>query len=537
CAAAVLAGLGRVLPAAGSRRTLLGTFAALACFSFLLMIPRIHPLALFALAAGVGLQAGRWLADRPAAVRRWARATTLPLAALILAAAAVVNVRFMLRDRASLHPAVAAPAGAPNVLLIIWDTVRSASLSLYGYERPTSTFLSEFARTGVVFDWAFTTAPWTLAAHGSLFTGHYPFDLTAGWDVPLDGRHATLAEELAARGFATGGFNANHIFGPAEYGLGRGFGHYEARPLSVGRVLTASPVLEQLFHVYRHRFDPDLVLHEWSGENVAASFWRWRERVGARPYFAFLNFFDAHEPYTPPAPFDTLFGRPDVRRVIVDRRPTDGEVRDLRDAYDGAIAYLDDQLRQLIGELERRGELDRTLIIIASDHGEHLGEHGLLDHGNTLYSPLLRVPLVIRMPGRVPADRRIQHAISLRDLPRTVFDLVGVRPAVDFPGRSLARFWTGDGAAVAGDTVLAQVPFAPGQPDWYPLAAGDIRSVLLWPLQLIVDGRGEEQVFDLAEDPAGLRDIAAQVAPGDLERLRAALAAFPARARVENAAR
>jgi arylsulfatase A-like enzyme len=277
------------------------------------------------------------------------------------------------------------------------------------------------------------------------------------------------------------------------------------------------------------------VPEERTADDITSSFLRWRrQQIGTRPYFAFLNYFDAHEPYTPPAPFDEQFGRPRVRQVINNRRPTDEELRDARDAYDGAIAYLDAELKQLLGELERRGELDNTLVIITSDHGEHLGEHGLLDHGNTLYSPLLRVPLVLTMPARIPAGLRVEEAISLRNLPSTILDLLGIEPRRPFPGYPLARSWqSAPGAGTArADTVLAQVPFAPGQPEWYPLAAGDMRSVLLWPHQLIVDGKGREEVYDLERDPAALHNVANQVDPAVLTRLRGALAEYPARARV-----
>ncbi|HEX6309674.1 MAG TPA: sulfatase [Longimicrobiales bacterium] len=529
-AAALLVALGRRVPALGSRRVLVGVLVALSCYTILLMVPRIHALALLALAAGIGLQLGPRLAARPRLLHRLTRATLVPILALILAGTALVNAGSLLRDRRVDGPAA---GDRPNVLLIILDTVRAASLGLYGHERPTSPFLDEFASRAVVFDRAFSTAPWTLAAHGSFFTGYYPFDLTAGWDVPLDDRYPTLAEELAASGYTTGGFNANHIFGPAEYGLARGFHHYEARPLSIGRVLTASSVLERLYHVYNRVFDANLALHRRTAGEVTARFWRWRETTGSGPWFAFLNFFDAHEPYTPPAPYDRMFGTPRVRRVIFERRPTESDFRDVRDAYDGAIAYMDDQLRRLITELERRGELDRTLIIIASDHGEHLGEHGLLDHGNSLYAPLLHVPLVMSLPGGVAGGSRVSRAVTLRDLPNTVFDIVGIQPRTPFPGESLTRFWPEPDSAP--DTLLAQVPFAPGQPEWYPLARGDIRSVVLWPLQLIVDGSGAEEVFHLERDPTGLYDIADRLPARELDRLRAALAAYPERARLEPA--
>src|SRR5205085_8095982 len=116
------------------------------------------------------------------------------------------------------------------------------------------------------------------------------------------------------------------------------------------------------------------------------------------------------------------------------------------------IASLDHHVGLLLDELERRGVLDNTLVIITSDHGEHFGEHNLLLHGNSLYRDLLHVPLVVIAPGRVPAGRRVKEFVSLRDLPATVLDLLRLEGRGWFPGRSLARFWhAGSGPAPAAE--------------------------------------------------------------------------------------
>ena len=124
-------------------------------------------------------------------------------------------------------PAAQAGAGSPNVLFIVLDTVRAESLSLYGYKRETSPHLKEFANRGVRFDQARTAAAWTLPAHASMFTGRWPYELSARPDRPLDGTHPTLAEFLRDHGYATAGFAANTYFCSLWYGLGRGFMHYE----------------------------------------------------------------------------------------------------------------------------------------------------------------------------------------------------------------------------------------------------------------------------------------------------------------------
>ena len=126
----------------------------------------------------------------------------------------------------------------PSVVLVSIDTLRADHLGLYGYERDNTPVLEEFAARSVVFDRAITPAPWTLAAHGSMFTGHMPWELSAGWTVPLDDTHPTLAEYLTGRGYASAAFVANYIYGPPAFGLARGFTHYRFYPLNAGIVLT-----------------------------------------------------------------------------------------------------------------------------------------------------------------------------------------------------------------------------------------------------------------------------------------------------------
>ena len=167
----------------------------------------------------------------------------------------------------------------------------------------------------------------------------------------------------------------------------------------------------------------------------------------------FLNYFDAHDPYFPPRGADGHFGlkpsTPSERATIRDwtHQPRQGEAppsttKLARDCYDDCLAYLDDQLGRLFNELDTRGVLENTLVIITSDHGENFGEHaGIFGHGQSLYPQEIRVPLLVIAPGRVPSGQIISAPVSLRDLPATVVDLVGLELESSFPGRSLARFW------------------------------------------------------------------------------------------------
>src|SRR5262249_48092305 len=181
--------------------------------------------------------------------------------------------------------------------------------------------------------------------------------------------------------------------------------------------------------------------------------WLSRRREPGRPYFAFLNYFDAHAPYLPPTVAGQSFGlRPphlDESRVLDDR----GEPGKLalppyfqflaRDSYDNCLAYLDQQLGELFEELERRGELDRTLVIVTSDHGEGLGEHDLFDHGESLYRTEIDVPLLIVEPAARRSRGVVGEVVSLRSLPATIAELVGLGAGSPFPGPSLAGLWRG----------------------------------------------------------------------------------------------
>ena len=178
--------------------------------------------------------------------------------------------------------------------------------------------------------------------------------------------------------------------------------------------------------------------------------WFAHRRPPGRPFFAFLNYYDAHTAYLLPRGAKYRFGRtprtqadlavfvswPDLDKLVLPRH-----FRELaRDCYDSCIAYLDEQLGELFDALAHRGELNHTLVIVTSDHGEGFSEHDLFFHGESLYRTEIHVPLLFVLPsGSRP--QVVKHTVGLRDLPATVVDLVGLEVASPFPGRSLARLW------------------------------------------------------------------------------------------------
>jgi arylsulfatase A-like enzyme len=489
--------------------------ARLAVFSFLflgfvslllLFSPQLHEYASILLGAGLATVSSHFLTPR---VRQFDPYRRRTLRAMLTVTAGVALGRYAwsryseAQARAKLPPV---RGDEPNVLLIVLDTVRAANLSLYGYPRPTTPHLERFAQQGVRFEQALSTAPWTLASHATMFTGRYPHELSVDWWVPLDATYPTLAEFLGQHGYLTAGFVANTRYCSYEHGLDRGFAHYEDYPLSAEHIAVSSSLVRYLStapglrELTRDREFP----RRKSAAEINHTFLSWLARQEQRPFFAFLNYFDAHAPYVPPPPFDLRFGprrASSWNRLAATQFIPPRELKAMVDGYDGALAYLDTHLDLLFAELERRGILENTLVLITSDHGEEFGEHGLLDHGNSLYLASVHVPLVIRFPGRVPIGRAIRAPVSLRDLAATVMHMLNLQGESPFPGESLARCWQErHGPGLSQGPLLSEVNQVPGVPSWLPVSRGNMKSLVLDEWRYILNGDGEEEIYELAKD-------------------------------------
>jgi arylsulfatase A-like enzyme len=417
------------------------------------------------------------------------------------------------------------------VIFLILDTVRASELSVYGYNRLTSPELDRWARRGVRFEHAFSTSSWTLPSHASLFTGRQPHEIRANWLKPLGSEWPTLAEALQAAGYRTGGFVANLEYTSRESGLARGFATYRDYPISPGQVVMSSEVLRRLTGAQwvRKLVGSEERLNRKSADRVNREFLDWLDAAPGRPMFAFLNYYDAHTPYNPPGKFRTRFRTPGVPtnpfpdRQIPDSGTTytSADVQGARDLYDAAIGYLDARIGFLLGELDRRGVLERSIVVITADHGEEFAEHGFMGHGNALYREVLEVPLLILAPGRIPEDRLVSTPISLTALPATITDLLGLPGKEIFPGSSLVRFWTPAGPNPDSlGMVLGMLRGTPGKPQWIPTGRGDMYSAVHGRSHYVVDGSGTEELYDLAD--VGERDnlIAHPERAGELARFR-----------------
>jgi arylsulfatase A-like enzyme len=496
--------------------------------------PRIYLEAWLLVALGVASLMAPVLEQHPA---RWRRRLVLSvpilLGLVLLQAAWIFGVDRIKRWREEGRPRP--PAGSPNVLLIVLDTVRADHLSLYGYERPTTPNLERLARGGIRFGQARAAAPWTLASHANLFTGRWPHELAIEWMSPLREDVPTLAEHLGSLGYATAGFAGNTLYCAYDSGLNRGFTHYQDYVLDeLNAARTVSLVNESLKALSQFgRFLPlptPTLLNLAHGERKFADVvnrefldWLSRRHEPGRPFFAFLNYVDAHSPYLLPSGTSyRLSSAPmtdaDLRFLAegwtqVDKRRIPRAPPSLvRDAYDNCLAYLDERLGELIDDLQRRGVLDQTLVIVTADHGEGLGEHGLVDHGESLYRTEIRVPLLIVLPadrGRSPVA--VEEFVSLRDIATTIADFVRPETKSPFPGRSLLPMGptrarpsatpSDDDDVVALSELASPNPSDPNQ-GRSPAYRGPLISLAEGDFVYIRnEGDGSEELFNERDDP------------------------------------
>lgn len=512
------------------RRRVLGmVFGGFFAIALLLRLEGLYPYARTVLTLGCAVAAGRWVAHTSPAFDRRLRAGLIPLAGALALLCGVGCTWVATAEWRALRALPPSAPGAPNVLLLVLDNVRASSLSLYGYGRPTTPNLERLAREGVRFDFARATAPWTLPSHASMFTGRWPHELSAGWDRALDATYPTLAEHLAAHGYATAGFVGNVYYANERYGLGRGFARFE----DYYENLTVSPLEIVLSSSL------GLAAHRQLGLSGKTDLWRRKtaallntdllgwlsRRPAARPFFAFVNYYDAHAPCVVPDDAPRKFGqcvRPERERIcaLTDFRTmserghppagrdaetiTHDATEILHDSYESCIAYIDDQLGRLFAALDQGGLRENTLVIVVADHGEHFNERGYLGHGQSVYRPEVDVPLVIFPPARAAAAGVVTEAVSLRDLPSTVVDLLDLESSAPFPGRSLARYWDGTATGNRGSgPVLSEVEQKPSLTPMTTIPA------MLGPVKAIVSGRrvyihntnGQEELYDLKTDP------------------------------------
>ncbi|WP_165231282.1 sulfatase-like hydrolase/transferase [Aquisphaera insulae] len=498
----------------------------------------LHTVAGVVISAAVGVKAFGWLNAHAIRIERLARRTLPWMGAGLISLTVVAIAALGSAERRALAAIPAAEPGRPNVLLIVMDDVRAESLSLHGHDRPTTPRLEQIAGKGVRFDSARSTAPWTLPSHASMFTGRWPHDLSVDWTHGLDSSHPTLAGFLADRGYATAGFVANTYYCNARYGLDRGFARYEdylenltISPFELLRSSSLGKGILQLMG-YSMRFTTGDVDTRKTAATINWSALDWlASRPVDRPFFLFLNYYDAHGPFLPPRDATRRFGlcklseREQVEILkhahetmaspsasADDKARARKVVQDVkRDGYESSIAYLDEQIGRLMDELQSRGLLENTLVIVTSDHGEHFEERGFYGHGLSLYRREIHVPLVVVPPsGAAIARRSIPEPVSLRDIPATVADFAGLGDRSPFPGRSLTRCFRPSSEPASGgvNPVLSEVGHqttvarTPG----VPASLSSVQAVTTDRDVYMRSGDGVEELYDRTADPDETRN-------------------------------
>lgn len=424
-----------------------------------------------------------------------------------------------------LHPNVSERIGeAPDVLLVVLDTARADRVPAPAGAPFATPALDRVVREGTTWTHAFSTSCWTLPAHASLFTGLEAADHGCGWERPaLDPTLPTLASRLRDAGWRTGGFSANPWIS-REFGFDRDFDRFvEGNAARLPRRPWASAFLLGRW---------DGLFEDKRGATLASEALRFLDGSDGRASFVFLNLLEPHLPYAPPRRWldraaadgwdrDELLAidQDRLKDLLPGSSRSPREIEGLERLYAAEIAYADSILGEVLRRLEESGRLDRTLLVVTSDHGENLGDHPPLDHQLALWDTLVRVPLVVRWPGRVASGSRRTGLVSLADLPEAVLtwtrgdsyaepDRDHVLLDYDRPGHIL-------------DLVRERLGLDPSP--WDRRIAAIRTENRKW----IAGSDGRNEAYDLQTDSGELRDLStldAGVPPGfdDLARRLAA---------------
>ena len=346
-------------------------------------------------------------------------------------------------------------AESPPLILISIDTLRSDHLPAYGYAGVETPALDALRADSVLFERAYTQVPLTLPAHTSMLTGLLPpqHGVRTNRGYRLASETPFLPGLLAAAGYRTGGAVSSFVL-RRETGFARGFEVFDDRMT----MATGEPISG-----FQRR----------GGETLAAIV-PWLERVAGEPFFLFLHLYDPHAPYDPPEPFASRY----------------------EDDYDGEIAYADGVVGQLIAELQRLGVYDRAAVVVTSDHGDDLGDHGEHGHGIFLYRSTLQVPLFLKLPRGERAGESVSTPVQVADVAPTLLALAGeeVPPAV--VGRSLL-------GEVAPGSIYSETYYSRLSFGW-----SELRSLIDDRFQYIESAQPE--LYDLVADPAAERNLLAE---------------------------
>jgi len=335
----------------------------------------------------------------------------------------------------------------PNIVLIIVDSLRSDRLSCYGYETRTTPCLDDLASESLVFENAISPSGWTRASFSSIFTGTYPSKNNHGESPEM---FPTMMQILRPHGYKTFGMTDNFFVKPLCIGFDE-FLYVTRR--SMARIAYSRDVrhfFEIAYTVARHRTLSNI---NNVVKNIVAK--KWLDRNKGKRFFMFMDY-SVHWPYDPPKQFlgrlpegvtgeDLRNARRDVYELITDMSGKNLTI--LQSLYNGQVGYFDSCLSQMVGHLKSLDLWDNTLLIVTSDHGDLLGEHGLLTHQFVLYEPLIKVPLIVRFPDLFTGGKRHSGLVQTLDILPMLIDYLSIdRMDVsrEVQGKSLLRLVNGE---------------------------------------------------------------------------------------------
>jgi arylsulfatase A-like enzyme len=398
----------------------------------------------------------------------------------------------------------------PNVVVIVLDTTRADVFGCYGHGGALTPRIDALAKEGVRYTRAYATDFWTLPSHASLLTGLYPTQCQATSETNhLPAAVTTLAERLKAEGYRTGAAVAN-AWVSAERGFAQGFDVYHEG--------------------WRQRARGPVAAERAVATRAAAWFLENAGETADEPSFLFVNLNIAHLPYRPrPSVFERVRSRewpPDqVRRVSEvhgmwahlagQLKLGETDLRVLRELYEAEIAHADELVGLVLDAIDRSGTRDRTLVVLTSDHGENLGDHGMIDHLLSMYETTIRIPLIVRYPERFAGGRAIDHLVSLVDIVPTVLDVCGL-PAEESSGIPRLGVPLDSGSLPDRPFVVAEndrpvngVNLLRQHFPRFDVTAIDrpVRTLITPTHKLIWHVGGETELYDLAADPEELENL------------------------------
>lgn len=389
----------------------------------------------------------------------------------------------------------------PHIVLITVDSLRPDHVGAYGYDRATSPSIDTLAEQGAVFEVATSSSSWTLPAQAALFTGlpDYVHGVDRG-SRPLLPDRRTLAEAMQSAGYRTVGIWSSPLLDPS-FGFDQGFETYVSARRTVGTVGESEGSREWDLRL-------QLSYRDINGPAVLGKVDAALAVEDERPLFLFIHLSDVHYNFMAPEPYGSMFAAKDYAGGVVGAevdsltsRIADSlaphDLQHVMDLYDGEVAWADHQVGRILASLEARGLTDRTAVVLTSQHGIELFDHGTFGHRKNLYDSSIRIPLVVRYPGHVDAGQRLTAPAQIIDIAPTLLEWARAEPLPEIVGRPLQPILRGETPNDDDDEPVAVAElgrevgrplFAVRTPTWKAISQGKDQKLV--------------ELFNLETDPA-----------------------------------